>query len=313
MPDSLDLLKALSDSVRLRIVRAVSHAELSVAELVQVLGLPQSTVSRHLKPLRDTGLVETRRDGTSIYYRRGPSFSDPILSQFVDEQVKKLAKAAGDGASVRRVLDMRKQKSRDFFDRIAGQYGSFTEPGGGWPALAAAMAAGFAGKQVADLGAGEGALTLILATFAAKVTAVDLSPEMLRYVTDKANEAGCADRVHTAEGDLESLPLPDACVDAAFLSQSLHHAATPERAVTEAARIIRPGGLLILLDLVKHEQEWVREEWADQWLGFDEDEVASWFKQDDVSVIHSARLSGSSSDLAVLTVVGRKESESINK
>ena len=307
MADSLELLKALSDMARLRIVRSISQAELSVAELVSVLGLPQSTVSRHLKPLRDAGLVETRRNGTSIYYRRGEAFSDAVLARFVDDQVQKMPHASEDRASVRRVLDLRKRKSRDFFDRIAGSYGSLTEPGGGWPALAAGLAAGFWGREVADLGAGEGALTLLLARYAAKVTAVDASPQMLRHLEEKADNEGLAERVRVAEGDIESLPLPDACMDAAFLSQSLHHAARPEQAIAEAARILKQDGLLIVLDLVKHEQDWVREQWADQWLGFEEAEVEGWFMEAGLEGLHTERLSGSTPDLAVLTVVGRKK------
>ena len=309
MKDALELLRALADAVRLRIVRAVSHAELSVAELVTVLGAPQSTVSRHLKPLRDSGLVETRRDGTSIYYRRGPAFRDTTLAQFIDAQVEHLEKAAEDAASVRRVLDLRKRKSREFFDRIAGSYGSLTEPGGGWQALATGMAAGFAGRQVVDLGAGEGALTLILAGYAASVTAVDASPQMLGLVKTAAQAAGLADRVQTVESDLESLALPDACMDAAFLSQALHHAASPARAIQEAGRILQADGLLVVLDLVKHEQEWVREQWADQWLGFDEEEVVGWMRASGVEPLHVQRLAGSTPELAVLTVVGRKQSQ----
>lgn len=306
MVDSLELLKALSDMARLRIVRAISQAELSVAELVSVLGLPQSTVSRHLKPLRDVGLVETRRNGTSIYYRRGDAFSDAVLTRFVDEQVQQLAHASEDRASVRRVLDLRKRKSRDFFDRIAGSYGSLTEPGGGWPVLAAGLAAGFMGRHVADLGAGEGALTLLLARYAAKVTAVDTSPQMLRHVEERAKNEGLADRVQMAEGDIEALPLPDAGMDVAFLSQALHHAARPQQAVAEAARVLNDRGILVVLDLVKHEQEWVREQWADQWLGFDESELESWFEEAGLKVIQMERLPGSAPDLAVLIAVGRK-------
>ena len=307
MADLLELLKALSDLARLRIVRAISQAELSVAELVSVLGLPQSTVSRHLKPLRDTGLLETRRDGTSIFYRRGEAFADPLLARFVDDQVQKLANAPEDRASVRRVLDLRKKKSREFFDRIAGSYGTLTEPGGGWPALASGLAAGFAARDVADLGSGEGALTLLLARYVAKVTAVDASPEMLRLVEEKAAEADLSDRVTVAEGDIESIPLPDASVDAAFLSQSLHHAARPVQALAEAARILKPGGVLIVLDLAKHEQEWVREQWADQWLGFEETELEQWFTAAGLTVTRMERLPGSTPDLVVLTAVGKKE------
>ena len=306
MTDSLIVLKALADPVRLRIVRAVSQAELSVAELVQVLGLPQSTVSRHLKPLRDSGLVGTRRNGTSVLYRRGAAFGDAVLQQFVDQQVEALPQAAEDRASVQRVLALRRRQSRAFFDRIAGSYGTLTEPGGGWPALASVLAAGFIDRVAADLGAGEGDLSLVLARYAACVHAVDGSPEMVRHLAARAEDAGLSGRLHAVEGDIEALPLEDACVDAAFLSQALHHAPRPARAVAEAARILKPGGLLLVLDLVKHGQEWVREQWADQWLGFDEQELTDWFTDAGLEPVHTERLTGSTPDLAVLTMVGRK-------
>ncbi len=307
MPATIDIFRALSDTVRLRIIRAVSTAELSVAELVGVLGLPQSTVSRHLKPLRDANLVTARRDGTSVYYRLGAVFSDPVLANFISSQLNNVESAAEDRASVRRIMEYRKRRSREFFDRIAGSYGSFTEPGGGWPALAAGMAAGFTGREVADLGAGEGALTLLLARYASMVTAVDLSSEMLRLVEQQAMEAGLGDRVRVAEGDIESLPLPDLSTDAAFLSQALHHAASPEKAVREAGRILKPGGLLVILDLVSHEQEWVREQWADQWLGFDEEEIRSWMESGALAPLRIERLPGSTPELSVLVAVAGKQ------
>jgi len=306
MAHSLEIFKALSDLARIRIVRAVSQAELSVAELVGVLGLPQSTVSRHLKPLRDAGLVEARREGTSVYYRRGRSLADHALAAFVDGQFDVMDRATEDRASVRRVLDARKRTSREFFDRIAGSYGSLTEPGGGWPALAAGMAAGFSGCEVADLGAGEGVLTLLLARFAAQVTAVDMSPEMLRHVQEQASLRNLRDRVRVAEGDLEALPLPDDSMDAVFLSQSLHHASRPAVAVKEAVRILRPGGLLIILDLARHEQEWVREQWADQWLGFEVNELTEWMKAAGAFSDYVERYEGATPELTVLIAVGRK-------
>jgi ubiquinone/menaquinone biosynthesis C-methylase UbiE/DNA-binding transcriptional regulator YhcF (GntR family) len=306
MQDSLAILKALADTVRMRIVHAVLQAEISVAELVQVLGLPQSTVSRHLKPLRDTGLVDTRRDGTSIFYRRGTAFEDAVLARFIEEQIARLPSAVADRDLVRRVLEQRTRKSRDFFDRMAGRYGQLTEPGGGWPALATVMAAGFSGRDVLDLGAGEGDLSLLLARYASRVIAVDHSPEMLRWLNEKAAQAGFARCIETVQADLESLPLADGCVDAVFLSQSLHHVSRPELAIDEAVRVLRPDGLLMILDLIKHDQEWTREQWADQWLGFDPDELAQWLTRAGLKLKHTEKISGAAPDLAVLILVGTK-------
>lgn len=302
--ESLNLFKALADEVRLRILGCLSVSELSVAELVLVLSLPQSTVSRHLKPLRDVELVETRREGTSVFYRRGQAFADSVLKDFLGARLGMLPAASGDRKSVRSVLDSRKQRSRDFFEQMAGKYGTLTEPGGGWPVLAASLAVGFHNQDVADLGAGEGELSLLLARFAKSVSAVDHSPKMLSHLEQRAEQAGISDRIALFEGDLEALPLPDACQDACFLSQSLHHAAQPETAIREAARVLRPGGRLVLLDLVQHTHEWVREQWADQWLGFSPNEIRTWMKSASLKVETNQSLQGAVPELPVLFAVG---------
>jgi len=302
----LDMMKSLADPVRLRIVRAISHAELSVAELVSVLQMPQSTISRHLKPLRDNELVEARRDGTSVFYRKGNVFSDEAFSQFMEQRLSDVVHDKKDRASIRKVIDARKKKSRDFFDKIAGQYSALTEPGGGYEALSSGMAAGFTGKAVADLGAGEGALSIMLAPYASRVTAVDLSPKMLKLVLKEAKEKGLSDKIQTAEGDLEALPLADASHDAAFLSQALHHSTDPANAIKEAARILKKKGQLILLDLVTHQHEWAREQWADQWLGFSELELSTWLEDAGLKIIHKQEILGSTPDLPVELIVSVK-------
>jgi len=303
---TLNLFKALSDECRLRILRAVSQAELSVAELVRVIGLPQSTVSRHLKPLRESGLLETRRNGTSVFYHRGPAFSDPELNQVIDRSLSMIPGAKEDKASVRLILNQRISRNRDFFDELAGRYGSLTEPGGGWSAVASALAMGFAGCRVADVGAGEGALTLSLARFCDQVTAVDLSPRMLMTLRDTADAAGMGDRVVTLEGELEKLPIADEEMDAVFLSQSLHHASQPQAAILEAARVLRPGGRLLVLDLVAHEQDWVRDQYADLWLGFEPKQLELYFTEAGLRTGEAAHLPGATPDLPILLMTAHK-------
>ena len=303
----MDIFKALADEVRLRILHAIMLAELSVAELVSVMKLPQSTVSRHLKPLRDAGLVDTRRDGTSVYYRKGDALSDEQFGGLLEERLRDLPTAKQDANAVRQALDQRRRRSREFFDKVAGQYSGLTQPGGGWQALAAALAAGFAGRKVADIGSGEGALTLLLARFADKVIAVDQSPAMLKEVRREAKRCGVAARVEVAEGDLEKLPLGDKSVDAAFLSQALHHAARPEAAVLEAARIVKTGGQLVILDLSRHDQEWVRDQLADQWLGFDAEELAGWIKAAGMKLAVTELIDGGMKEFKLLLAVGIKQ------
>lgn len=302
----LEVFKALGDEARLRILRAVEIAELSVAEVVGALKMPQSSVSRHLKPLRDSGLLETRREGTSVYYRRGPVFQDALFAQMLSEKLAELPGASRDRAAVDRVMEQRRKESVKFFDEIAGRYGSLTQPGGGWQGLAAALAAGFSGKTVTDIGCGEGDLTLLLARFAKRVTAVDLSAQMLRVVQERSSEAGVSARVTVEKGDLEKLPVADGSQDAVFVSQVLHHAARPGQALKEAARILKSGGQMVLLDLARHDQQWVRDEWADQWLGFDERELKSWLKDAGLKVKIFQSLEGPTPAFSVLMVVAEK-------
>lgn len=309
----LEVFKALGDEARLRILRAVEIAELSVAEIVDALKMPQSSVSRHLKPLRDSGLLETRREGTSVYYRRGPVFQDTTFAQLMSEKLSELPGASRDRAAVDKAIKLRRRESTKFFDEIAGRYSSLTQPGGGWQAMAAALAAGFAGQTVADIGCGEGDLTLLLARFAKRVNAVDLSAQMLRVVQERSEETGVARRVTAGKGDLEKLPLENESMDAAFVSQVLHHAARPERALAEAARILKPGGRLILLDLAPHDQEWVRSEWADQWLGFGERDLRSWLTAAGLKMEVFQTLEGPAPAFSVVMIVAAKEAKKRGK
>lgn len=309
----LEVFKALGDEGRLRILRAVEISELSVAEIVEALKMPQSSVSRHLKPLRDSGLLDARRDGTSVYYRRGPVFQDITFAQLMSEKLAELRGADRDRAAVDRAIELRRRESTKFFDEIAGRYSSLTQPGGGWQALAAGLAAGFSGQTVADVGCGEGDLTLMLARFAKRVFAVDLSAQMLRVVQERSAEAGVARRVTVSKGDLEHLPLEADSMDAVFLSQVLHHAVRPDCALAEAARILTPGGRLILLDLASHDQEWVRPEWADQWLGFDGRELRGWLTDAGLNPVVFQTLEGPMPTISVVMTVALKDEKKRSK
>ena len=250
----------------------------------------------------------SRRDGTSVFYHRGSLFNDAAFSPLLNERLKEIPVANRDAASVDRVLDLRRQMSREFFDEIAGRYGSLTEPGGGWQALAAALAAGFSGKAVADLGCGEGDLALLLARFAQRVIAFDQSEKMLKLVGEKAAEQQVSEQLELRIGLLEELDLSNEALDAVFLSQALHHTSKPEQVIRAAAAGLKPGGQLIILDLMRHEHEWAREQWADQWLGFDPLEIREWLTQTGLKPVMLDSLPGATPDLSVLMVVGIKES-----
>ena len=302
----LEILKVLADEARLRILRAVHQAELSVAELVDALEMPQSTVSRHLKPLKQIGLLQSRREGTSVYYARGMLFSDPDFRPLLQNRLKDLPAAHSDTAKVDHVLDMRRRKRLRFFDQVAGQYESLSEPGGGWDALSTALAVGFSDQIVADLGCGEGALSLMLSRFAKKVTCVDQSQKMLNLLEERAKEIGTDGRLKFHEEDLESFELNKSYYDAIFISQSLHHVSSPQEIIQRASSGLKTGGRLIILDLLKHDHEWTREQWADQWLGFMPEELSEWIDQAGLKIIRVERLKGFVPDLSVLMAIGVK-------
>jgi len=176
--------------------------------------------------------------------------------------------------------------------------------------LAAALAAGFSGKTVADLGCGEGHLALLLARFAEKVVAFDQSEKMLRLVEEKATEQNVLERLDLRVGILEHLDLSGEAFDAVFLSQALHHTSNPADVVRTGSVALKPGGQLVILDLVRHEHEWAREQWADQWLGFDPLEIREWLKAAGLNPLVIDSLPGATPDLSVLMVVGKKSDPS---
>lgn len=277
MASIVKILRAAAEPNRLRILLLLKAEELSVAELQEILTMGQSTISTHLSQLKHAGLVEDRRTGKNNLYRlhdesdvAGREFMDGLLARAEIET----AEAAGDRAAMRRVVKKRQDRMRSFFDSMAGRLGKDYVPGKSWKSLAEALLRLMPPLVVADLGAGDGSFSLLLARRAARVIAVDASQKML----DVGRELAARSEVGNLEfraGDMEELPIDSSTIDVAFFSQSLHHAPHPARALEEAARILRPGGRLVVLDLAKHRFEEARELYADEWLGFAEAELES--------------------------------------
>ncbi len=272
MPSIVKTLRAAAEPNRLRILLLLRGEELSVAELQEILGMGQSTISTHLSQLRQAGLVEDRRTGKSSFYRlaglAGGSPLDGILGQAGEE----IPEAAADRAAMRRVVKKRQDRMRSFFDSVAGRLGRDYVPGQSWKGVAEALLRLMPPMAIADLGAGEGTFALLLAQRAAKVIAVDTSAKMIDVGREQALRHGVTN-VEFRQGDMEEVPIEDGQVDLVFFSQSLHHALHPERAVAEAARILRKDGRVVILDLAKHRFEEARELYADEWLGFSEAEL----------------------------------------
>ena len=271
MSHRVKLLSALADPTRLRILAALRENELSVAELQEVLGVGQSRISNHLAQLKSVGLLRDRREGQKAYYRRAEMGRE--IWSLAEGAAGELGTQVRDGEALRRVLGQRQEKSKRYFDAVAGRLGKKYCPGRSWEAVGRLLLA-LAPRQVyADLGAGEGLISQLLAARAKKVIAVDHSPRMVEVGRDLAKRSGLKNLEYRL-GDMENPPIRPGSVDVAILSQALHHAVHPPRVLEAAWKILRPGGTLLILDLVEHTFEAAREMYADVWLGFSPAELA---------------------------------------
>lgn len=266
----LKSLKLLSDPTRLRILMLVGTDALSVAELQEILGMGQSRISTQLSQLKTAGLVSDERSGKNNMYS---CTADADLMEVARLAAAEVPEVAADESALRHLLRKRKDSARAYFDELAGRFGKDYVPGRSWKALAEALIKVLNYKIVADLGAGEGTLAQLLAQRAEKVIAVDLSPKMVEFGQALAIQNGLRNLEYRI-GDIEDPPIEAGTLDLAILSQALHHAEHPEKAVDAAFRILKPGGRLIVLDLLQHSFEQARELYADRWLGFTESALA---------------------------------------
>jgi ubiquinone/menaquinone biosynthesis C-methylase UbiE/DNA-binding transcriptional ArsR family regulator len=281
-------LRVLGDTNRLRMLLLLAREELSVAELQEILGMGQSSISTHLAQLKHASLVEDRRTGKNIWYRS--KSGSEVLSGLLDgiqQTPEELPEARHDQAALELVLRKRQDKTRAFFDDMAGRLGREYVPGRSWKSIAEALLQLLPPMVIADLGAGEGAFSLLLAQRAQQVIAVDNSDRMVELGRALSGKQGVP-ALEYRKGDLEAVPIADGTVDLALFSQSLHHALHPERAIAEAWRILKPGGRIAILDLVQHRFAEARELYADVWLGFSEVELESLLTKAGFGNVHTA-------------------------
>jgi ubiquinone/menaquinone biosynthesis C-methylase UbiE len=288
MQSTLKILKLLSDPTRLRILRLLGEEELTVAELQQILGMGQSRTSAHLAQLKAEELVSDRRAGKNIYYARAGTMPGAV-AELIVRGGEELPEATQDSAALKLVLRKRQDKAVTYFNELAGKFGRTYVPGRSWRALAHGLLGLLPPMVIADLGAGEGTLSQLLARTAKKIIAVDNSPAMVEFGSKLATEHGLKNLEYRL-GEIDDPPIKAGAVDLALFSQALHHAASPGKALAAAHKILKPGGRLMVLDLLSHSFEQARTLYAHVWLGFSEVELVrliekAGFKDVEVSVV----------------------------
>ena len=278
--DFIRTLKALADPLRLRVLAAVAEEELTVGEVQEVVASMQSSVSRNLAMLRDAGFVEDRKEGTSVYFSVRTDMPEPARELFKTLQNKfgEIPEIKKDRARLAQCRRRRRHRSQSYFESVAGDWERIRKSYFDDRVTSLAIEKLLPRHlTLADVGCGTGSLTFELARFASKVVGVDLSGEMLRRARTIAKERAL-DNVEFRQGDVLQLPLKRHSVDAAFCVMVLHFLPDPARAITGLCRIVRPGGAVILVDLVEHSQEWMRDQMAHQWLGFTRGAIEGWFR-----------------------------------
>jgi len=276
-PAVVDQLTVLSDAIRVRMLAVLESRELTVSELCDVVQLPQSTVSRHLKTLLDGGWVTSRRDGTRRLYTLPLDDVDPAakrLWQVVREQAASSATLTHDERRLKQVLARRRSQSEAFFSSSAGHWDRLREELFG-PASHLRALVGLLEPHlvVGDLGCGTGTVTQCLSPFCERIIAVDASKEML----DAARET-LGEQIDFRQGSLEKLPIENGELDVALMMLVLHHLPEPKRVLAEAARALKPGGRVLILDMQPHEREEYRQTMGHVWLGFSERQMTQWLR-----------------------------------
>ncbi len=291
MSGLLKSLRSLSDPTRLRLLLLLRHEELSVAEIQEVTRLAQSRISTHLGNMQEAGLVRCRRKGKRSFYRvvfEEEGYLWNILEE-AEGGVSEIPELEDDMVNLRRIMDRRKDEAQASFHQAAGCFDRIYGPGRSWEAFGKALLKMLPPIVVADLGSGEGLLSELLAHRCRMVYAIDNSEKIVKYGKQKTREKGISN-LKFILGDIEAVPLEDGSVDVALMSQSLHHANNPETALGEVNRILRPGGRVLILDLLQHEFMDARSLYGDQWFGFAEADLHRWlescnFTDIDVSVV----------------------------
>lgn len=275
----LKSLRALDDPTRLRILALLEKEELSVQELQDITKMGQSRISTHLGLLQEAGLLHSRRDGKRTFYGLNPAADKDVraLLALALRGADELPEVGADQLNLKRILGLRQDQAQVYFNQVAGRFDRSYGPGRSWQAFGHLLLRMLPPLTVADLGSGEGLLSELLARRCKKVIAVDNSEKMVDFGAKKAKKNGLKN-LEFRHGNLMEPPIAPASVDLVILSQALHHAEEPAKAIRSAHRILRSGGQIVILDLLAHKFERARELYGDRWLGFQESELHQWLE-----------------------------------
>jgi len=300
----LELFKALADATRLRLITILIKGEFTVQELTMILGMGQSRVSRHLKILTEAGIISVERQGTWAYYHLpGVSSLFSQLWPVLEKALESLPQRENDLKKVSIALEQRRQRSLDFFNRHARQWDTFTRDLLSTPAYLEQFLDEIPECDlIVEVGVGTGNLLSALSQKSPRVIGIDQSSAMLEEARNRVERQGISG-VEFRLGEMSSLPVNDGEAGCLLLNMVLHHAVQPQRLLKEARRVLAPAGVLVIADLQRHEQEWVREQLADQWLGFDRFELEAWLIEAGFADICYRPVTGMSSqqDIFILT------------
>ena len=291
MSATLKALRALSDPTRLRIVALLERDELSVNELQEITRLGQSRISTHLGLLADCTLVTSRREGKRTFYKLN-TLANGATGEFIQLAIRgahELPEHSHDQINLKRVVARRREQAQVYFNQIAGRFDRVYGPGRSWQAFGHLLLRILPPLVVADLGAGEGLLSELLARRAKKVIAVDNSEKIVAFGAAKAKKNGLKN-LEFRLGNLQNPPIEANSIDLAILSQALHHAEIPADAIAAAYKILKPGGQILILDLLQHNFDKAHELYGDRWPGFAESDLHRWletagFKKIEISVV----------------------------
>lgn len=316
MDDILTIFRALADPTRLRIMLLLLKMELAVGELAQILDQSQPRISRHIKILDEAGLAERRKEGSWVFLRPGEvSELEPLRRIFHSKKVVQSEQVTNDEAQLSLVRQKRAEMAEQYFaahaeewDAIRSLHVSESEVEQAMQLLLNQCSLG----HLLDIGTGTGRMIEMFGSNADRVTAVDNSPEMLRLTraklqrenTDGEMASDIGKKTELKLGDFNKLPLSDGQVNSVILHQVLHYAQNPETVVSEVSRVLDDNGILLIADFASHEREELRRDHAHARLGFSDDSIGRWFRQNNLNLLETRNLDGG--ELSVKLWMGQK-------